>query len=730
MKKSEQEAFYRCLPKGHIERLDNGNYLVSYHPHYPENRIWTSWRLVRSCITRFENAWETINEFSKQYGAEILTHRTDFYGPKTQISYRCLRPDCQCTWTSNYYVFKNMVHGWKQKNLSKKQLSLIACPKYRRSISKNATQASIFSKMSNAELLKVAHSTPHKDRKTNWQFSRTHSVLRNEMDKRIVGNSTLLRAFSKEQGWRVIRPELSLMSYEDWRSYLQAKGYKTLLEWKQKDSRALIICSTLHKETFYPLLKQEFFSSNHLFLNGIQYGSHSEKLVAKVLSHLNIDFHTHGQWGFSKPNSRRQMEYDFRFVHKKQVFVLEVWMCSRDNIRQFEEQDKVLQGYLAKRTYKINQIAKHHPTITLINIEARVYRTHGQKCFLKHIKDVLTCHGILAGQQLDLEDLYEGNETPLSQWTVDDFFNECLASNWRQFTDLPTSFQNHLRKHKHRQIDLVKRLALHYQYPLNTRYYLAPSEEVIKFCRNASQLQSKDDYISAHQKGKLPPGFPQNPTTTYAEINHWCEVWGDKPTVFLSYSEAKTLVQRFNFKSSGEYARARDSGEERYKSLYQVFKLPDHPITGYREWVNWRTFLGHDRALPWHLTAFGARSIQILSTQSVLAVSRYLKKVLNCVTKSQLRALSPKAADALNINPKGADIEIIVFGKTRRLTQTPKAIAKVVQEKHLTSERTWREARKRYKTYKRFPAKFYNTLETYNGNWSNVRKLLSSYAKE
>ena len=729
------KMFKHCFPLGTIRVLKNNCIELLRHPQAATLEVYKHWKNIASLITVIETSWKKYKDNISIHGAEIITNREHYYGRYTNLKFVCLSTDCGYVWEGTYANLSAQIYKWEKLDYpTEEQKTHIACPECRKLISKANTQKYKFGAMNNQELFIAAIGVPTKNLKSNGTFRGKHSVLSNEMNARKVCGKSLLELFSQDQGWRLIRPELTSYSYNDWYDYLELRGYKTVDEWKKDDPRAQCICSSSHKNTYYTDLKNEFFNKERLTLDSIQYDSTSELLVAKVLSHLNISFIPHGKWGFfykkldsaNKKRKRRHPEYDFKFSIQEKKYIVEVWLCSKDSLKLNEMKDEMLLDYLNKRNFKTENAPIYHPDVTLVSIEASINRKNGQKAFLEHVKEVLLTEvGLSDVCEIDFESLYEGDPRPLSQWRVCDFFRECREINAKQITDLSTSLQNILRKNVDIKIALAQLLARKHGYPLNTRYYLAPLSHVIEYCSKRPELGVRKVYQKRHSSGKLPHGFPQRVTNTYGEITTHGEICGVKPVSFLGYSSAKKLAQKYAFNSSVEYEYARSSDNDKFEPLKRIYKLPDHPISGYAEWEDWSTFLGNKKL--WKLTPEGDIAISVLKGGSVKKTASYIRHTLGCQQKSELREISADAVKALKMNPNSRNIEIVAFGRTINLMFDFETVAKTVKLEDLLTEKIWREKRAKHKTYQRILAKFYLKWPEYKGEWKNILKLLEAY---
>jgi uncharacterized membrane protein YagU involved in acid resistance len=91
-------------------------------------------------------------------------------------------------------------------------------------------------------------------------------------------------------------------------------------------------------------------------------------------------------------------------------------------------------------------------------------------------------------------------------------------------------------------------------------------------------IASRKEYQARHKER---PGLPCNPERIYQEWSDWGAFLLPRQPRFLSYAEAKALVQQLGITSSPEY-------QARYKERPG---LPCNPGVRYQEWTGWDAFL-------------------------------------------------------------------------------------------------------------------------------------------
>lgn len=715
------------LPKAQVYQRPNGTLLVLRHPNAKQEEF-KDLRSFNCTIKKIDSAWNTINALAKKHGAKVTLLREDFYGSETEITFACQYAKCGFKWSQRYELMKNVLRRILKNNQLVDHQSRFFCPECRKALYQSLSRASQYKTMTNKQLLIKARTLPDKALKMLMSFYRYDSVLAQTMRARNSDKAEhLLREFSLERQWRQPRKYLFQWKEQQWREFLEKKEFINVTHWKNSDPRSQWVCYQENKNTFYPELVKTYLTAPILLHNGHRFDSVAEVYIAMILDTLGIKYQVHQPWGFTYKNGKRQLKSDFTFKVGGASFVIESWLVSKANLKTNEKKDKYLLDYLERRDYKTQMAKAIYPDTTLIEIESRVLKLFSTLKFFNHVCKKLSMVGLKQTAEIKFEDLNLIKKTNVLLWDEDDFFEECVLRNYKQLTDLPPSFQNILRSNPYLHLELTKKLANHFSYPLNTRFYLALSYEIINYLSNKPQLHSKSSYQNAHKKGQLPHGFPQDPVEIYTDIESWPELFGKEKIVFFDFKKAKRVVQSFGFRSRDEFLQARSSNKTEYDILKKVLGNPGNTVSGgYSEFTNWADFLGYDKKVT-KLERITKEQLKILINGSVLQASRLIKKTLNISSRSQLREkFSQVAINHLNNNPKVPDIDIICFGSTGFLNKNINTISQKVPLKYLRTEKHWHEARQQKLSFRRYPAKLYRYLAEPSGRWSDVVEYLAT----
>lgn len=733
--KDKLQKLTEHLPEAKAYLLSDGRINLIRHPECKQEII-PDYRILLSMAKRISLAWERINKIAEQYNATILTPRRDFYGPATKLSYKCNHSDCLNEWSACYKQLNSALQRIKTGRGARYSESKVAlwtqhiergfCPECRKTVSvyKGESKKSQFAKMNSKELLEAARMAPKSSHIKQLEFIHQNGPLYHEMRSRPAHESenasNLFDQFASEFGWRRLRRDLHEWTFEDWCKFLDEYQYASIQNWKISDSFSYKTC---RKKGFYQDIKKLYFSKPILLHNGVIYHSIAEVVVAKVLQKCGIKFTAHRAWPFTMPGSRRCMHRDFDFKYKESQYSIEVWMLAEEELLENEKLDEYLLAYLARKEYKIKQIAKFEPETKLISISARKLKQQGMEPYFRHIRSQLACIGISV--HFNAEEL-GFTTTNIDLWSTEIWLGESIAMGWRQISDMPTKFQNYLREPHtiELQTSIAKGLAKHYQYPLNTRYYLAPKQVVLDYIDKRPELWERNGYIKAHTAGQLPIGFPSRPDVAY-QMAGWIEIFGVKE--FVDYQTAKMIVQKFGFRSRSEFHKARSSIEPQYRILRTIMGCPGNKRSGgySGEFEGWRTFLGCEDQTPWCHTTEGKQAIQVLSNGSVLSCVRLLK-TLGITSKGELRKKSTIAVEALDGHQSVSSIEILAFGKTEHLVTDLKIIISNVDYALFQSEEIWQRSRQKRKALRRFPAKLQRLDPINSESWRDFREWLGA----
>ena len=126
----------------------------------------------------------------------------------------------------------------------------------------------------------------------------------------------------------------------------------------------------------------------------------------------------------------------------------------------------------------------------------------------------------------------------------------------------------------------------------NVREYLTFDE--CRLVMTEKKIKTKTQFDE--QKADFPINIPRAPQHTYSEtgFKNWPHFLSQNDTDFLSYDEAKTLIQPMSLKSANEYS-------EKFKRRKLPKRLPSNPSQKYknRGWQGWEEFLGKTNFLSY-----------------------------------------------------------------------------------------------------------------------------------
>ena len=111
-------------------------------------------------------------------------------------------------------------------------------------------------------------------------------------------------------------------------------------------------------------------------------------------------------------------------------------------------------------------------------------------------------------------------------------------------------------------------------------------EEAKQFIQ-AQGIRTSIEFQKWRQSGLRPVNFPTRPYEVYKEEwKNWPEFLG---TNWMSYEEAKQLIQKEGITSTGMFSEWKKAG-------YRPFNFPSSPDTVYKEeWISWGSFFGTGR---------------------------------------------------------------------------------------------------------------------------------------
>lgn len=112
------------------------------------------------------------------------------------------------------------------------------------------------------------------------------------------------------------------------------------------------------------------------------------------------------------------------------------------------------------------------------------------------------------------------------------------------------------------------------------------SYELLKATMRRLAITSKEDYHKAILDGRLPSYAPADPEAEYPQEFEGWKVFLAEDLTYISFSEAKRFISRFQLKNSFEW---RNFCREGLRPKY----IPSLPDRVYSEFTTWEDFLGY-----------------------------------------------------------------------------------------------------------------------------------------
>jgi hypothetical protein len=317
-------------------------------------------------------------------------------------------------------------------------------------------------------------------------------------------------------------------------------------------------------------------------LDGIRYQSIAEMIVGNWLFISNIFYIPHAPLPFK--SSRRFRESDFGLENNE---FIEVFLCSELSVAERGDMPSWVNNYQFKRQYKLD--SAQNCGIKIITIEAEIYRLHGYKKYISHIKDVLSAHNYhlvdLHNRRLDISGKARG-----FNWNIDDFINYARNNNLKKLSDFVKVPHSDLYK-----ILIDKNFRDDVRFELDKIYnrkteaegkFLVPIEIVKTTCIKLGITQ-RLEYEDAYKNNLLPFGFPYSVRQSYG-INWDVFISGRSRSDFMEFIKAREYVRSRKFKSKSEFTFHVQTDP----SMKYIRKNPAAPSGGYPEFVSWPDFLG------------------------------------------------------------------------------------------------------------------------------------------
>lgn len=398
-----------------------------------------------------------------------------------------------------------------------------------------------------------------------------------------VGNRKALRArLGHSFAWR--------RGVEDWKSYQLSdwlnlcKQFASAAEFRNNYVAAQNAAyrSKLWPEIQKLMIESEQWSDQLYGMDGRRYDSRAELVVANWLYCSKIDYRSHPNLKLRGTKKLRKGDFLLPTIANVEVF-----MCSEKGFRQSQDLPSWSEEYLIKRQEK--ELYYEKQSLPFIAIEAEIYRAHGCKRYLSHIKEQFekVDIGLCAPNNVPLE--YSQND-PGIKWGLEDFINYAKANHILSISQFQHDAQD-LYKLIHIK-GLAKEVritldALHGRRSIAYKKDLRPIEDVRADCQRLNIIE-RTQYNKAYNKGLFPKDTPNSIRQSYGIS--WHEfIHGRKINDFWPWKSAKQFVRSQNFKSKIEFAKHPKRGG----SWDFIRKSPAAPNGGYPEWTNWNDFLGN-----------------------------------------------------------------------------------------------------------------------------------------
>lgn len=116
-----------------------------------------------------------------------------------------------------------------------------------------------------------------------------------------------------------------------------------------------------------------------------------------------------------------------------------------------------------------------------------------------------------------------------------------------------------------------------------------PFEKVKEEIQNLD-VHSEDEYVRLHKDGKLPKGMPRYPADLYKNKgwSGWYDFLGYKRFDWLSYEEAKKIIQKLKIRDGGTFGRLHREGK-----IPKGIPATPHDVYKDEGWTSWPDFLGN-----------------------------------------------------------------------------------------------------------------------------------------
>ena len=398
----------------------------------------------------------------------------------------------------------------------------------------------------------------------------------------VRGRVGLREKLREKYGWRRPETDIKSLSYDEIKSICgRFKSPQDL-----QDYQPMMLYLRRHPELWkkinYELMTEQTWTGTITAGDGRIYDSKSELMMANLLARSDIAYIPHAVIAPEISGHR----CDF-FLPEHNIYI-EIYAGSEDPKYDRTNEPVWMQGYMENREWKedlYSQLGK-----TRIAIEHDVWRFHGSKEFVLHMRTMLSDFGI---QTLDVDhkQLNVSAGQRGLKWAIEEFVEFAVAEKFHRFSDfLSTGYSDLYKIMEARNIRDEVRLALDLKLGRRSRSSesIRPSVEELKQWCECHNIVGKDQYVAAYFEGRLPLGAPNDIRQVY-DIG-WNQFFYRRGrNDFLTYKEAKDIVHDKGYKSSSEFRAACQTDPD----LIGIRRNPENRHSGgYPEWESWDEFLG------------------------------------------------------------------------------------------------------------------------------------------
>lgn len=320
-------------------------------------------------------------------------------------------------------------------------------------------------------------------------------------------------------------------------------------------------------------------------LDGLQYDSRAEAIVANWLYFSNVQYEAHPQL-ILRGKSRKRVA-DFKLLETDEI--VEVFMFSVDGLAK-RGKDAPIWGdnYLVVREEKVTHYLESNQK--LIIIEAEIYRLNGLNPYLDHIEQVFANCGIRLVDGVRKKLTINGDARG-TLWTLEEFILYALKNKFTRLVDFQSPGHSDLYAVLLTRPELSNLLRreldrLHNRKSVVRKEELIPLDELREIVMQMG-IRERVEYEEAYRLHRLPSNAPNSIFEAYGIS--WNElIYGKHIKDFLPFQAARKIVRKKRFQSRSQFFTAVRTDPD----LLFVRKSPSSDQGGYAEFVSWPDFLG------------------------------------------------------------------------------------------------------------------------------------------